>query len=167
MKTSNKQFRLAALALLIGGAIGIQSAHAATTPTVTLPSKLPAQFTLPGGVQCRTDTNIVGRAYGIDCGSNSILGLSVLRAPGDAALPPGVLAGGGVGSEPIQVSCDLDSQTCHGGGHVLVRLPSGASPALVRAAGKEHGHVRYVLDCRLPPTHGALDCQASVFETAH
>jgi hypothetical protein len=169
MKPSNKQFRLAAaLALLIGGVIGIgtqTAAHAAPAPALPLPTKLPAQFTLPGGVQCRTQTNIVGRVYGIDCGSNSLLGLSVLRAPGDAALPPGVF--GGVGSEPIQIRCNLDSQTCHGGGHVLVRLPSNTPPAFASAASEEHGHVRYVLDCRLPPTHGALDCDVSMLETAH
>ncbi len=166
MKPSNKQFRILALALLIGGAIGIQSAHAATSPALPLPTKLPPQFTLPGGVQCRTQTNIVGRVYGIDCGSNSILGLSVLRAPEDAALPPGVVVGGGVSSEPIQVSCDLDSQECHGGGHVLVRLPSNTPPAMA-AEGKEAGHLRYVLDCRAPLVHGALDCDVSILETAN
>jgi hypothetical protein len=167
MKPSNKQFRILALALLIGGAIGIQSAHAATSPALPLPTKLPPQFTLPGGVQCRTQTNIVGRVYGIDCGSNSILGLSVLRAPEDAALRPGVLAGGGVGSEPIQVTCNLDAQTCHGGGHVLVRLPSGMPTAWRTAAGKARGHLRYVLDCNATPTHGALDCDVSMLEAAH
>ncbi len=166
MKITNKQFRLAAaLALLIGGVIGVESAHAATA--LPLPTKLPPQFTLPGGVQCRTQTNIVGAVYGIDCGSDSLLGLSVSPAPGNSAFLPGVLGTGGVGSEPIQIRCNLDNQECHGGGHVLVRLPSNTPPAMASAASEEHGHVRYVLDCRLPPTHGALDCQASVFETAH
>jgi hypothetical protein len=167
MKTSNKQFRILALALLIGGAIGIQSTHAAPAPALPLPTKLPANFVLPGGVQCRTQTNIVGRVYGVVCGSDSLLGLSVLRAPGDAVLPPGVGAVGGVSSEPIQIRCNLDSQECHGGGHVLVRLPADTPAAFASAASEEHGHVRYVLDCRLPPTHGALDCDVSMLETAH
>jgi hypothetical protein len=168
MKTSNKQFRLAAaLALLIGGAIGIQSAHAAPAPALPLPTKLPPQFTLPGGVQCRTETNIVGRVYGIDCGSDSLLGLSVSPAPGSTAFLPGVLGTGGVGSEPIQIRCNLDNQECHGGGHVLVRLPSGMPTAWRTAAGKARGHLRYVLDCNATPTHGALDCDVLMLETAH
>ena len=169
MKITTKQFSILTAALLIGGVIGIQaSAHAATAPTLPLPTKLPPQFVLPGGVQCKTQTNIVGRVYGVTCGSNSILGLSVSPAPGNTAFLPGVLGlGGGVGSEPIQVSCDLDSQTCHGGGHVLVRLPSGMPSAWRAAAGKARGHLRYVLDCNATPTHGALDCDVSMLETAH
>lgn len=152
---------------LLGGAVAFQSAHAGPAPLAFSPPSLPAQFTLPGGVQCKTDKNIVGRVYGVDCGSASLFGLRVEPAPGNTALLPGVFGLGGEGGQPIQVRCNFDAQTCTGGGHVLVEIPKTAPASVVSAASAEHGRVRYVLDCNAAPVHGALDCNVSLTSTAN
>lgn len=166
MKKITKLNAIALTFALLGGAVAIQAAHAGPAPLAFSPPSLPAQFTLPGGVQCHTRTNIVGRVYGVDCGSSSLFGLRVQPAPDAPALPPGVAAAGGERAQPIQVRCNFDAQTCHGGGHVFLEIPRTAPASVVSAASAEHGRVRYVLDCNAAPVHGALDCNVSLTSTA-
>ena len=164
---STKLNAIALAAILVGGAVALQSAHAAPAQQVRSLQSLPARFYLPGYVQCKPEKNIVGRVYGIECGSSSLFGLNVRRAPDAPVLPAGAYAGGGGERvQPLQVRCNFDAQTCMGGGEVLLQLPKSAAP-LVSAASAEHGRVRYVLECNAAPVNGALDCNVSLTSTAN
>ena len=166
MKTT-KLNTIALAAILFGGAVAIQVAHAAPAQQVRSLQSLPSRFYLPGDVPCKPEKNIVGRVYGMVCGSSSLFGLNVRRAPDAPVLPAGAYAsGGGERVQPLQVRCNFDRQTCVGGGQVLLQIPKTAAP-LVSAASAEHGRVRYVLDCDAAPVHGGLECDVSLTSNAN